>query len=341
MFLRIINSIFIVAIVVCTVLYTCSVVIQASESVDKKPKIGVFIFRSDDAYISLVTKSIQESLKYKADLTVFDAQQDQVLQTDQLVKYLGSGVDAVAINLVDVKVGQSIINLVHNKGIPLILFNKEPDLKSIKNYRQTRFVGSKARQSAILQGKIISELWHANPSFDRNNDGVCNYLMLQGEIDNPESLLRTKLSVVQARKDNVKMQQVGDTIICNWDAECAHNATSLALKIYKKEIDMIISNNDSMALGAIEALQEIGFNVVNGENVIPVVGIDGILEAKKAIAQGIMHGTIVQDAQAMGKCVATMLLNGVEKKPFLENLPYSWDKSGVAIRIPYYTHERK
>ncbi len=301
---------------------------------EKKPQVGVFIFKLDDVYINSVANFIEKSLATKTELTIFDANNNQTTQSNQLAAYLEKNIDAVAINLVDIKAGQNIINMVRKKNIPLIFFNKEPDLRFLKNYEKSRYVGTKASEAGVMQGEIIADLWKNNPQFDRNQDGINHFIMIQGGLDNPEALLRSRVSVQRARALGVKMQQIGDTLICDWDANCAYNAAKLALAIDGNRLDFVISNNDDMAIGAIKALQETGFNT-KGNTYIPVVGVDAIKKAKQYIAEGSMHGTVLQDAKAMGETVATMLLNAIEKKPFLHNLSYKYDESGICIRIPY------
>ncbi len=305
----------------------------------KKPKVGIFVFRLDDLYIKLVTEAAEKYLEHKADLIVFDAKQDQVLQINQLASFVASGGDAVLLNLVDVKIGQNVTDTISKHDIPLIFFNKQPSVDIINSYEHARYVGSKASQSGVLQGEIIAKLWANNPELDRNDDGVCNFLMLQGNIDNPEALARSRISVQRARALGVNMQQIGDTLICDWDAQCAYNATKLAFGLYADQVDFIIANNDGMALGAIELLQEQGFNLGGEQKVIPVVGIDGIDKAKEAIKNNMMHGTVIQDADAMGKAIATMALNAVAKKHLLDGLPHTWDENERSISIPYRAYE--
>ncbi len=314
-------------------------VTHAKDNSQRKPNIGVFIFKLDDIYINSVTKFIDDTLKNKATVTVFDANNNQTTQSDQLTTYLDQNPDAVAINLVDVKAGQQILNMVRKKNIPVIFFNKEPDLKILENYEKARYVGTKAFEAGVMQGEIIADLWKENPHFDRNKDGIIHFIMLQGGLDNPEALLRSRVSIQRARALGIKLQQLGDTLICDWDATCAYNATQLALALYGSQLDFIVSNNDDMAIGAIKALQETGFNI-KGETYIPVVGVDAIEKAKNAIIEGSMHGTVLQDGNAMGNAIGTMLLNAVENKPFLQGLPYTFEDRGLSVRIPYKVYQK-
>ena len=68
------------------------------------------------------------------------------------------------------------------------------------------------------------------------------------------------------------------------------------------KIEAIISNNDEMAIGAIEALQKYGFNKGGNSKYIPVVGVGGLPEAKELINQGVMTGTVIARSSYSCKC---------------------------------------
>jgi methyl-galactoside transport system substrate-binding protein len=106
-------------------------------------------------------------------------------------------------------------------------------------------------------------------------------------------------------------------------------------------IELVIANNDDMALGAVSALQGAGYNKQGGK-VIPVFGVDATEAAKSAIAEGSMIGTIKQDAEGMADAIlkiAVNLKNGEDKFSGIpkENIQGSW-----RVNIPYaeYTGEK-
>ena len=123
--------------------------------------------------------------------------------------------------------------------------------------------------------------------------------------------------------------------MCNWDEATARQAMQAALAAHEKQIELVIANNDSMALGAIAALAERGYNTGDKTKFIPVVGVDATPQAMAAIQKGVMSATVKQDGEAMAAAVAALTLNAVAGKAFLDGTPYSWDASGRAIRIPY------
>ncbi len=305
------------------------------------PVIGVLVYREDDVYISLVRQALQEELRGRAEVLLLFAEEDQLIQNEQLENLLQKKVDALAINLVDIQASAQTVDRIKKAGIPVVFFNREPDLSTLKTYDKARFVGTTIFDAGKLQGEMIARLWKAHPGYDKNGDGVCQYVMFQGNADNPEAIARTEYSIKQARENGVAMRQLGQTYICNWDRELARRSMEFALAQHGEAIELVVSNNDSMALGAIDALQERGYNLEGKpERFIPVVGVDAIPQAVEAIAKGTMSATVKQDGEAMGKAIASFLLNTLAGKDFLDGTPYAWDESGIAIRIPYAPFER-
>ena len=80
-----------------------------------------------------------------------------------------------------------------------------------------------------------------------------------------------------------------------WNEKCAKTSIESNLLTLYGKIEAIIANNDSMAIGAIKALQKYGYNKGDKSKYIPVFGIDGIPEAIDFINKGIMTGTVFQD----------------------------------------------
>lgn len=302
-----------------------------------RPSIGVLLYRADDIYISMVGSALREAFAGRADAVIFDSRGDQVTQSERISKFIAEGIDGLAVNLVDTQAAASIVDEAKKADIPVVFFNREPDLNTLKLYNKACFVGTNTREAGVLQGQLIAELWKKHPGFDRNGDGKFQYVMFQGNADNPEAIARTEYSIKEARALGVDMQQLGQTNVCNWDADLAHAAMQVALVMHPGRIEMVVSNNDSMALGAIRALNEAGFNKPGGpkEMFIPVVGVDAVPQALEAIKTGVMSATVKQDDKGMGKAIAELLLNIVQGRNFLEGTAYSWDESDVSIRIPY------
>ncbi len=300
------------------------------------PKVGVLIYKYDDTYISTVRNALTKALDGKAVIEMQDGKNDQATQNDQLDVMIEKGVDVLCVNMVDAKAASGVVEKASAAGIPTIFFNREPDSDTIKTYDKACFIGTNAADAGKMQGDIIKEIFDEHPEYDLNGDGKIQYTMFQGEPDNPEAIARTKYSVDQAVANGLQMEQVGETQVCNWDTETAQKAMEAILAANEGKVELVIANNDGMAIGCIAALSNIGYNTgAEGAPFVPVIGVDATDAAKDAISKGQMSATVLQDGEAMGNAIAAVALNAAAGADFLEGTEYAFDDTGIAVRIPY------
>ncbi|MCC8181337.1 MAG: galactose ABC transporter substrate-binding protein [Planctomycetes bacterium] len=306
-----------------------------------QPRIGVLIYKYDDTYISTVRNALSRALDGKDNVIMQAGKGDQASQNDQLDVMIARRVDGLLVNMVDAQAAAGVLQKIKAAGIPVVFFNREPNLDVLKGYDKAIFVGTNAADAGKMQGDIIRNLWNNHPEYDLNKDGKFQYVMFQGEPDNPEAIARTEYSVSQAIANGIKMEQIGQTFVCNWDTALAQGAMESALAANEGKIELVIANNDSMAMGAIAALSNVGYNLEGGSKYVPVIGVDATEQAVDAINRGIMSATVKQDGEAMGNALATIILNMVAGKPNLDGTGYQYDDSGIAVRIPYSPYEGK
>lgn len=158
--------------------------------------------------------------------------------------------------------------------------------------------------------------------------------MLTGEADNRDAIERTKYSVETIKNAQVNVEELARRE-ANWDKELARSAVEVLIFRYGNRIEVIISNDDSMAEGAIIALQTFGYNKGDKMFTIPVVGVNATKAARELISKGYMAGTVLQDAPAKAEALYLVAMNMAEGKAPLEGTNYAFDETGVAIRIPY------
>lgn len=313
--------------------------VTAPQASAGQPRIGVLIYKYDDTYISTVRNALTKAFQGKATVSMQDGKGDQATQNDQLDVMLEKRMDGLLVNMVDAQAAAGVLNKIKATGIPVVFFNREPDLNVIKSYDKAMFVGTNAADAGKMQGDIIKNLWTKHPEYDLNKDGKFQFVMFKGEPDNPEAIARTEWSVKQAIANGIDMDQIGQTFVSNWDTAQAQSAMESALAANEGKIELVIANNDSMAMGAIAALSNVGYNIQGGSKFIPVVGVDATEQAVDAINKGIMSATVKQDGEAMGQAVSTIILNMVAGKPNLDGTDFKYDESGIAVRIPYAPYE--
>ena len=112
---------------------------------------------------------------------------------------------------------------------------------------------------------------------------------------------------------------------------------------FKKDFldELVIANNDEMALGAVSALQSAGYNKGAGSVTIPVFGVDATDAAKAKIADGSMAGTIKQDGEGMAQAIKTIIDNFNAAQPPLTGIDAENTVGTQRVNVPYsaYTGE--
>lgn len=315
--------------------------IDLSADASNPAKVAVLLFDFNDPYKSLIRKSlenIQTENPNKVSFTFFDSKSNQATQNEILDNLVNNNnFDLLLVNLIDTSEGviEDIINKVKPKDIPLILFDAVPaKTNPIRSYNKALFIGTLGKQSGILQGKILADLWNNNKEIiDKNKDNIMQYIMLQGRTNNQTAIDRTQYSVSTINDAGIETQQLA-LKVCNWDEECAKNSIESLFFNYGPKIEVIIANNDAMAIGAIKTLQKYGYNKGDKTKTIPVVGVDAIPEAQDLIKKGFMAGTVVQDYDATAKALYTVGMNLVNNSDPLENTEYKFEEPSVII-LPY------
>jgi methyl-galactoside transport system substrate-binding protein len=151
-----------------------------------------------------------------------------------------------------------------------------------------------------MQGQIAVDYFKAHPKAYKSNDKTIHYIMLKGEPGHQDAELRTKYSVQAITDAGLKVDKLAEDS-AYWDRPKAVEKMKTFLAKFGDKIDLVLANNDDMALGAIEALRQEGYNTGNAAKYIPVVGVDATAPALQALEQGTLLGTVLNDAKNQGK----------------------------------------
>ncbi|MGV8981781.1 galactose ABC transporter substrate-binding protein [Clostridium sp.] len=298
------------------------------------PKVGATIYKYDDEFMSYIRNSMENDAYGRIALNMNDSQNDQSTQLQQVDEMISKGVRALAINLVDPKAARAVIIKAREANLPVIFFNKEPDASVLNSYDKAWFVGTDSKESGILQGKMIVDLWNENKNkWDKNKDGKLSYVLLKGEPGHPDAEARSKYALDEIKKAGIPVEELA-AATAMWDAAKAKDKMDGWISKFSNRIEFVISNNDVMALGALDSLEKAGY--LSEEKFIPVVGIDAIPDATKKIKAGIMVGTILNDANNQGKAIIDLVTNAAKSKNITNGT--SWKiTNDKYVRIPYVT----
>jgi methyl-galactoside transport system substrate-binding protein len=354
----------IIILLVAAMLLTAALGCLTSCGSRDEGEVSVFYYTYSDTYISGVRQVMDAMLKRSGfEYHNYDAGSNQTTQTEQIDTAIAKGSRLLIVNIVDTgsdDAAKNIIAKAKNADIPVIFYNRSVSEEVVCSYDKCLFVGTDYEMAGKMQGDLIGEYLTKNYSaYDINKDGKISYVMFKGQQGNAEAEARTRYAVENANKilaDNGKaalsfydaantnkylVDQGG-----NWSAQASNDYMKTILSAYSEAngnmIELIIANNDEMALGAISALQEIGYNK-SGAKTIPVFGVDATEAAVAKINDGAMSGTIKQDAEGMAETITMIAGNMLGGKPTFDGVDKDNTVGNWRVNIPYsaYTSESK
>ncbi len=343
-------------IFICLLIIVTTLTSVVSCTGNKDGEIAVFYYTYSDTYISSVRSALDSLLKEaKLDYNNYDANSNQTTQTEQVDTAIAKGARMLIVNIVDTgsdDAAKNIVSKAKSADIPVIFFNRSVSESVVSSYEKCVFVGTDYEMAGHMQGELIGNYLLKNyAALDLNGDGKISYVMFKGQQGNAEAEARTKWGAEDANtilKQNGKpelmfydsantnkylVDQAG-----NWSAQAANDYMKTILSAHsensKNMVELVIANNDEMALGAVAALQEAGYNK-SGAKVIPVFGVDATSAAVTKIHEGAMIGTIKQDAEGMAKNILMISQNLLSSKDIFEGIDKDNTVGKWRINIPY------
>ncbi|HEY1382143.1 MAG TPA: sugar ABC transporter substrate-binding protein [Dongiaceae bacterium] len=248
--------------------------------------IGVSMAKFDDNFLTVLRNGMQDYAKTlnNVNLQVEDAQNDVSKQLSQIQNFIAQGVDAIIVNPVDTDATPKMTKLAADAGVPLVYVNRLP-ADGDKLPDKISFVGSNESDSGTLEMQEVCKIL----------GGKGDILVMMGELSNQAARQRTQdvhdviakpecsgIKIIQEQTGNWERTQ-GTDLMTNW--------ISSGVKF-----DAVVSNNDEMAIGAIQALKAAGYDMSK----VVVGGVDATQDALAAMKAGDLDVTVFQNAAAQG-----------------------------------------
>lgn len=278
---------------------------------DGKIYVGVTYYNQTDTYLGELLNCLKkewkerESEKVDITVTVREAAGSQRTQDDQVKEMLDAGCNVLCVNLVDRASASEIIDLAREKDVPVIFFNREPVAEDLRQWEKLYYVGADARQSGSLQGELAADLIWENVQIDRNRDGKIQYVVLEGEPGHQDTIIRTENAVDTMKSKGIELEKLSYGI-ANWNRVQAQNRMEQMIGQHQNDIELVLANNDAMALGAIDAYKKLNYT----ESTLPVfLGIDGTAEGLQAVRDGSMYATVYNDKEKQAEVIAELAVS--------------------------------
>ena len=274
-------------------------------------RVGVVLYTQDDPFINALTDCLKEDLEdyetesLKIIMTVRDGKNDQKLQDEVVEEILDAGCDILVVDLVDRTEPSNIIKMAKNENIPVIFFNREPVREDLMQWDKLYYVGGDARQSGTMQGEIAAQVIRTDHSVDRNADGKIQYVLLEGETGHQDAIIRTDSVVKTLQEQGITLEKLSYQF-ANWNRGQAENKMTQLIHHYGDEIELVLSNNDEMAMGAVAAYEASGYPK---ENRPVIFGIDGLDSALDAIQNDLIQGTVYNDRAGQAEQISRLAMD--------------------------------
>lgn len=228
------------------------------------------------------------------------ANNDVSTQANQVSQFVNQHVDAIIIVPVQADSLQPQVAAAKSAHIPIIAVNTALSGSTLDANVQPDDVAAGEQEATQMMQAI---------------GGKGNCVELEGPLGSSPEINRGKgIDNVLAKNPGVKLL-AKDT--ANWDRDQAVNKMSNWISAFGSQINCVISQNDDMAIGALQALKQANLSGVK------VVGIDGIQDGLDAVKSGQMIGTSLQHGTvelATGLAVAQRL---AKKEKVNTNLTYT------------------
>lgn len=170
-------------------------------------------------------------------------------------------------------------------GIPVLVVDTRVDATALKaaGGKTASFIGSDNYEGGKLAGEFML----------KKMGGKARIAVLEG-IPGHETGDARLSGFRDAIKGSAGMEIVASQP-ANWERDQGYNVFQNIMQAHPG-VDALFAANDLMALGALEAIAAAG---KTGK--ITVVGFDALDEARAAVKQGTMAGTVAQDPAQMGR----------------------------------------
>src|ERR1700712_3802296 len=279
-----------------------------------KTRIGVTVYDMS-SFITAGKEGMDSYAKANdIDLVWNSANNDVSTQASQVDSLINQGVKAIIVVPVQADSLGPQIASAKAKNIPLLAVNAELTSPDLAGNVQPDDVAAGAQEMQMMADKL---------------GGKGNIVILQGPLGGSGEINRGKgIDQVLAKYPDIKVL-AKDT--ANGKRDEAVNKTKNWLSSFGPQVNGVVSQNDDMGLGALQALKEAG------RTDVPIVGIDGIEDGLNAVKSGEFIGTSLQNGTvelSAGLAVANALAKKeqVTTNPVYIIPPITKDNVDVAMQ---------
>jgi ribose transport system substrate-binding protein len=260
----------------------------------KDIKIGLSISTLNNPFfVSLKDGVVAEATKQGMEVVVVDAQNDSAKQSNDVDDLIQQGVNALLINPTDSSAISTVVQTANSLGIPVITLDRSADQGE---------VAALVASDNVKGGQMAAEYIVDQLGKDTK------VIELEGVPGASATRERGKgFHDIADKQLNVVAKQAAD-----FDRTKGLTVTENLLQ-GNPDAKAIFAHNDEMVLGAIEAIQSSGKDIM-------VIGFDGNDDALKSIEAGNLTATVAQQPELIGQLAVGAAKDVLQGKEVEENI---------------------
>lgn len=257
----------------------------------RKPKLVVSLLTQDNDYQVEQAASAEETARnLGADITVLYADNDSILQSQQILKFIQTDSESRPDCIILEPVGGTglpqVAKAAVDAGIAWVILNRQAAyVHELRHSCSAPVFSISADNQEVgrIQGQQLAKLLPSGGTI----------LYIQGPADSDAAKLRTA-GMFETKPALVEVK----TIKGQWTEASAFKAITSWLQLSTSQrvhIDAISAQNDAMASGARKAFQQHAANDVRDQSShLPFLGVDGVPKTGQAwVRQGLLKATII------------------------------------------------
>jgi ABC-type sugar transport system substrate-binding protein len=260
-------------------------------------RIGLSISTLNNPFFVTLRDGAQQAAEEEGvELLIADAQNDASQQQDDIQNFVTQQVAAILVNPVDSEAIVPAIESANQADIPVLALDRGADGGEIATT-----IASDNVQGGQMAGEELIELV---------GDG--SVAQLEGIPGTDPARDRG-----QGFEEAINAQDAVEVVAsqtANFDRNQGLNVTENILQS-NPDITGIFAQNDEMALGAVQALDE------RAGSEVKIVGFDAIPDALEAIQDGTMNATIAQQPDRIGSLGVENAMKVINGESVEENIP--------------------
>lgn len=257
-------------------------------------KIGLSVSTLNNPFfVALKDGVVKEAEAQGVEVRIVDAQDDSAKQINDVEDLIQQGVDVLLINPTDSAAISTAVQSANSIGIPVVTLDRSADKGEVEALVASDNVkgGEMAAEYMVEQlgeGAIVAEL-----------EGVPGASATRERGSGFHNVADEKLNVIAKQAADFDRTR-GLTVMEN-------------LIQANPDIKAVFAHNDEMALGAIEAINSSGRDIM-------VIGFDGNDDALDAIEAGQLEATVAQQPDLIGQLAVQAGLDVLQGKEVEENI---------------------